>query len=374
MKNILYVSPFARLGGGELSLIAILNNLDKDNFKTQVICYEEGHFPDRLRESGFDCTVLKRRFKALDWFLVLRLIRYIKKRKVDIVHVNSLDIRAAIAARLSRTPLIGHLRVIFPFTRRDGLFVRLSNITIAVSLAAREEFCRKFKGLRNKFIVIPPVVDIRPNEITAVDIRKEFKLNEQAKLIGIVGRIDPFKGHDVFLRAAAIIKEKAPQARFLIIGGSLAADNEEIMHLKQLQKLVKELGLSGEVIFTGFRDDALNIMAGLDVLAATSKSIRKQGGLLMEGFGRMVVEAMALGVAVVASASGGLCEIVDDKVNGLLVPNDDYKRAADAILFVLNNEQKRREMRAAAKHKFERCYSAKKVSLISDMYLNLKTD
>lgn len=371
MKNILYVSPFARLGGGELSLIAILKNLDKDLFKAQVICYEPGHFPDKLRELGFACIILKRRFKLLDCFLILRLISYIKKRKIDLVHVNSLDLRAAMAAKLSRVPLIGHLRVIFPFTWRDSLFVRLSNLTIAVSEAVREAFCAGGRGLRNKFVVIPPLVDIKPSEIAAVDLRKEFRLNEQAALIGIVGRLDPFKGHDVFLRAGAIIKERLPQAKFFIIGGSLLPDKEEVEYLKQIKKLTSELGLNCDVIFTGFRDDVLNIIAGLDVLVAPSRRIIRRGGSVIEGFGRIVPEAMALGVPVVASASGGLKEIINDKVNGLLVSPNDYKQTAEAVIFILNNAPQSRQMAEAAKQKFENCYSAKNIGRLTNIYTTI---
>ena len=371
MKNILYVSPFARIGGGELSLIAILKNLDKDAFKARVICYEEGHFPERLRELGFDCAVLKRRFKALDCFLILRLISYIKKRKIDIVHVNSLDIRAAIAAKLSGASLIGHLRVIFAFTWRDSLFVRLSDITIAVSYAALDAFCGKFKDLRDKFIVIPPLIDILPGETAPADLRKEFKLNEQEKLIGIVGRLDPFKGHDVFLRCAAIVKNALPRAKFFIIGGSLYPDKDEAAYLKQIKKLACELGLSGDVIFTGFRDDALRVMAGLDVLVVPSRQIKRGFGTVNEGFGRIVLEAMSLGVPVVASASGGLKEIIDDKVNGLLVRPDDYAHTAEAVLFILNNARKSQEMVEQAKRKFESCYSVKNISLLLNLYHNI---
>ena len=371
MKNILYVSPFARIGGGELSLIAILKNLDKEVFKAQVICYEQGHFPDKLRELGFDCVVLKRRFKALDGFLILRLISYIKKRKIDIVHVNSLDIRAAIAAKLSGVPLIGHLRVIFAFTWRDSLFVRLSNITIAVSSAALEAFCGKFKDLRNKFIVLPPVIDMKPAEAAPADLRKEFNLNEQEKLIGIVGRLDPFKGHDVFLRSAEIVKNILPRVKFFIIGGSLLPDSDEAQYLEQIKELARELGLSGDVIFTGFRDDVLKVMAGLDVLVAPSRQIKRGSGVVNEGFGRIVLEAMSLGVPVVASASGGLREIIDDRVDGLLVPANDYIHTAEAVLFILNNARKRQEMVEAAKRKFESCYGVKNISLLLKLYRNV---
>lgn len=368
MKNILYVSPFARIGGGELSLIAILKNLDKQAYRARVICYEEGHFPDKLRKLGFECLVLRRGIKLWDWILILRLIGYIKKKSIDIVHVNSLDIRAAVAAKLSGVPLVGHLRVIFPFGWPDALFVRLSDITIVVSRAAQEAFCREFPDLKSKFMVIPPLIDIRAGETAPLNLRQEFNLADETKLIGIVGRLDPFKGHDVFLRAAAIIKNMLPRAKFFIIGGSLSPDNDEALYLKEINKLVGELGLSRDVIFTGFRDDILRVMAGLDVLVVPSRQIKRGHGVVNEGFGRIILEAMSLGVSVVASASGGLREIIDDKVNGLLVPSDDYTHTAEAALFILNNARKKQEMAEAARLKFERCYSVKNISLLFNLY------
>lgn len=368
MENILYVSPFARVGGGELSLITILKNLDRESFKAQVICYEEGHLPDKLKDLGFDCAVLKRRFKVLDCFLILRLMCYIKKKKIDLVHVNSLDIRAAIAAKLSGVPFLGHLRVIFPFTWRDSLCVRLSSLTIAVSESTREAFCGQYKDLRNKFIIIPPVIDSKSCTLAAVDLRKEFKLSKQADLIGMVARLDPFKGHDVFLRSAALIKNMMPQVKFLIIGGSLAPGNEEVNYLKQIKKLTSELGLNNEVIFTGFREDVLSVMSELSVLVAPSRKVERGGGVVTEGFGRIIPEAMSLGVPVVAAASGGLREIIDDKVNGLLVPPDDPAHTAEAVFFILNNVQKKQEMVEAAKQKFEKRYSVKNIDILFDLY------
>lgn len=371
MKNILYVSPFARVGGGELSLIAILKNLDNGAYKARVICYEDGHFPDKLRELGFECAVLRRGSKFWDWILILRLIGYIKKRKIDIVHVNSLDIRAAVAAKLSGAPLAGHLRVIFPFGWPDALFVRLSDITIAVSQAVREAFCREFPDLKSKFTVIPPLIDIKAEETAPVNLREEFNLAGEAKLIGIVGRLDPFKGHDVFLRAAAIIKKRFPKARFFIIGGSLSPDKEEREYFKQIEDLIRRLDLNAEVIFTGFRDDVLRVMAGLDVLVASSRRLSRGRGSVIEGFGRVVPEAMSLGVPVVASASGGLKEIIDPGVNGLLVEPNDYKQTAEAVIFILTNPQKSRQMCEAARERFERCYSAKNIHLITDIYCSI---
>ena len=112
-------------------------------------------------------------------------------------------------------------------------------------------------------------------------------------------------------------------------------------------------------------------MAGLDVLVAPSRQIKRGSGIVNEGFGRIVLEAMSLGVPVVASASGGLKEIIDDKVNGLLVRPDDYAHTAEAALFILNNARKSQEMVEQAKRKFESCYSVKNISLLLNLYHNI---
>ena len=184
MISILYVSPFSHIGGGEVSILTVINNLDKARFSSSLICYEDGLFVERVKGLGIKVAVFRRAGFFSEIFIVRNLVHYIKKNGIALVHVNSLDIRAGIAARLAGVPCIGHLRVAFPFTWRDHLFVRMSSATIAVSRFVVDEFCKEAQSCRTKFIVMPNMVDVPP-EVRPAPLRTEFAIPADAPMVGM---------------------------------------------------------------------------------------------------------------------------------------------------------------------------------------------
>ena len=148
----------------------------------------------------------------------------------------------------------------------------------------------------------------------------------RAPVIGLVGRISPWKGQDIFLRAAAQVVQHFPAARFQIIGAPLFGEEE---YEQEVRALCTELGLDGHVEWLGFRRDVPQLVAGLDLLVHASKT--------GEPFGQVVVEAMMAAKPVVATNGGGIPEIVLDGDTGLLVPMNDAPAMASAIERVLRD-------------------------------------
>lgn len=366
--NILYVSPFGHMGGGEMSVLTIINNLDRSRFRPFIISYEDGPFIKRARESGIDVTVIKRGGPFSEVSVISGIARFIKDKDINLVHVNSLDIRAGIAASLSGVPYLGHLRVIYPFTWRDRLFVRMSAATAAVSEAVVSIFCSGDKSIGDKFVVMPNMVDISSGTQPA-PIRSEFNIPADAKLIGMAGRIDPMKGHVLFIEAASIIRKSEPRSKFLVIGK--AGNSAEEAYLKGLKDSVKKAGLEDVFVFTGFRPDILKVMASLDVLVVPSRMLRTAGGIISEGFGRVAIEGMAAGVPVVSTKVGGLPEIIEDGVCGLLVEPDDPEAMARAVVRILNDPANRSSLVSAAKKRFGDMYSVRAIARIENTYERL---
>jgi len=367
MKQILYVSPFSHIGGGEISILTVIANLKRDKFRSILVCYEDGPFVERSRRSGIETIVFRRAGLISEFSIIWKLVHYIKEKKICLVHVNSLDIRAGIAAWLAGIPFIGHLRVIFPFTWRDRLFVRLSKVTIAVSEAAAGEFCKYSAVYRNKFIVIPNAADV-PQELSPAPLKSEFNIPGSAVLVGMAGRMDPFKGHMVFIDAAALIRKGAPQTWFCIIGSASPGKDDEVEYLRMLKKRIRDLGLIESFIFAGFRDDILRTIAALDIIVVPSCVIRKGAHIVTEGFGRVAIEAMAVGVSVVASDVGGLKEIIEDGISGLLVPAGDSAALAEAVIGLLRDRGRADAIRRAAKSRFEALYSTRSLDKLYDVY------
>jgi glycosyltransferase involved in cell wall biosynthesis len=184
----------------------------------------------------------------------------------------------------------------------------------------------------------------------------------------MVGRPDPFKGHAVFIDAALLIKKRVEGARFLIIGDASPKERGEKIYLESLRERIRDLGLADSIVFTGFRDDILSAIAALDVLVAPSVVIKTGIHNIAEGFGRVAIEAMAAGVPVVASYTGGLKEIIESGVSGILVPANDSAAIAEGVVSLLKDPHKADAMRAAAKKEFDALYSVKALDKLYELY------
>jgi glycosyltransferase involved in cell wall biosynthesis len=169
-------------------------------------------------------------------------------------------------------------------------------------------------------------------------------------LVGLVGRYDTWKGHQVFLRAAARIAAARPHVRFCMVGGAL---NEALLpHAARYRDgvldLRRRLGLEEVVHVVGHRDDVPEVLAALDVVACPSDH---------EPFGMIVLESLAARRALVASDSGGPTEIVEDGTSGLLFPTGDADALAERIVRVLDDPALRRRLGEAGRRRVEAAFT-----------------
>jgi glycosyltransferase involved in cell wall biosynthesis len=161
-------------------------------------------------------------------------------------------------------------------------------------------------------------------------------------LVGLVGRISPWKGQHVFIEAAGQVRKRFPNARFQIVGSAMFGETE---YERQVRDQVATLGLEECVEFTGFRSDVPELVAEFDVLVHASTT--------GEPFGQVIAEGMAAGKPVVATDGGAVPEIVQDGVTGLLVPMGQAAPMAEAILRLLENPEEARAMGAAGAQRIE---------------------
>jgi glycosyltransferase involved in cell wall biosynthesis len=197
-----------------------------------------------------------------------------------------------------------------------------------------ETYLRHGIGTRDQYAVIASGVELEPFRNAGVRrdaIREELGVRD-AVVIGAAGRLEPVKGFDVLLSAAEHVRREIPNACFLIVGqGSREAE---------LKRQAAPLG--GAVRFLGYREDIAHIMAGCDIIAVPSRN---------EGMGRVVVEAGAAGLPVVATAVGGLPHVVDHERTGILTPPRDARSLADALVRLARDPALRATMGEAARRK-----------------------
>jgi glycosyltransferase involved in cell wall biosynthesis len=212
-----------------------------------------------------------------------------------------------------------------------------------VSRAMETDFRRQLRVPESRGRTIHEGFDFDAVSASAADaaaVRNELGVGPADPLIVNVGRLAPWKGQDVFLRAFSRVLRERPTARAAIVGA--AGDNQGGRAFERdLKELAAELGIADRVTFTGFRDDVAAFMAAADVCVHSSSE--------PEPFGRVIVEAMGAGRPVVATAAGGVLDIVDDGRTGTLVPPGDHEAMGAAVAEYLSDPDAAARMGAAAR-------------------------
>jgi len=353
--RVLYVSPNSLLGGGEINQMLLAANVDADSFEVEVAVCDEGPYAHELRRRGLPVAIVPMhplRFRsrsAPSPRSVYRLLRHIRKVSADLVHSSSLpaDHHSAIAARLAGVPVIHDVQtIIYRAMPVDRWRAANSARIICISHAIRRAMARAGLPVDNTEIIYSGV-DPKTRECAdGPRIREEFGLTG-SDVIAIASRLSPEKGQENFLRAAALVEDRFPNARFLVAGGAIYAPHSYQAHLRQL---ATDLGLGGRVIFTGFRKDIADVIDAADVLVCAADE---------EALGRVVLEAMALAKPVIATKAGGPCETVEDGVTGLLVPPRDFESLARAMARLLSDTAAARRMGSMGRRRAACLYTLK---------------
>lgn len=255
------------------------------------------------------------------------LARFVRANEIDIVHAHAArDYHlAALAVRLaSRGRLVLTRHVLFPLKGINKHLLKSTSRVIAVSEAVAESLRRNSVIESAKITVVHNGIDTDRFAQSAVTHDGDASL-----MVGTVGHLAPIKGHDIFLRAAALISARRRGVDFVVIGEDKSQQKD---HRKYLENLVTELGLNGNVTMPGWRDDIPSMLSSLTIFVSAARS---------EPFGLSIVEAMAAGLPVVAAASEGALEIIEDGGNGKLVPLDDPESLAEAINNLLDDPHER---------------------------------
>ena len=404
-KRILYVDHTAKMSGGEIALLNMLEYLDMTRFEPLVLLISDGPLREKLESARIETcllpispsvletrkdalgprTLLRLRDIVLSGRYVFTLAKFMRERHIDLVHTNSLkaDILGGFAARLARIPLLWHIRDRIDVDYLPGpvvwLFRRLChwlpNYVVANSQATLDTL--QMKPQQRSSAVYSGVDLARPHIVVHDGVPHQPILRpiiysgpysagleqiqplSQRPVLGLVGRISSWKGQHIFLQAAALIKKRFPLVRIQIIGSAMF--NEEAYEA-EIRALTITLGLEESVEFLGFRVDVPELISGMTILVHAS--------ITAEPFGQVIVEGMVAGKPVVATDGGGAQEIVLSEETGLLVPMNDVASMAESILFLLDNPDIAQEMgrrgRLRALEHFSIEQTARKIESVYD--------
>jgi glycosyltransferase involved in cell wall biosynthesis len=358
--RVLFFDHTAELGGGEIALADLIRHLDRGRVEPIVLLGSKGPLEERI--GGFapvdvvpiDSAVVGARKDALGLVTafqlaaaraairyVFRLRRLLKEKHIEVIHTNSLKafVLGGIAGRLQGIKVIWHLRdrIADDYLPHRVVWVMrhlakiLPHFVIANSHATLETV--QLEG-KPPAMVIGSGVDLSKFSPSKVSVAILDEPNTaRSKMIGLVGRICPWKGQHIFIEAAALVHARWPNVRFQIIGAALFREHDYDLALR---RTVEERRLDQVLEFTGFQSDVARAISGLDILVHAST--------VGEPFGQVIVQGMACELPVIATNGGGVPEIVQDGVTGLLVPMGDAPAMADAICRLLEDPASARTM------------------------------
>jgi glycosyltransferase involved in cell wall biosynthesis len=307
-------------GGAQESYTGLLLRLDRSRYDVRALSLSKGAVVQRLRRLGMDVDVID---ETDDEAAIRELAAYLRRHEIDLIHAHMfraemIGIRAAMAAG---TPVV-LATVHSSRVRSPGDVAALGALTpqidrlIVPSRAIADKVRRE--GRRAPYTVIPNGVDLSRFALPAppCTLRDEYSIPCEEALIGVVARLEPEKGHQFLIEAFPGVLERAPKTWLAIVGeGSLWGN---------LRAQADALGppARDRIIFTGGRDDISALTADLDIAVLPS---------LREAQGISILEAMARRKPVVASAVGGIPEVLTDGVDGFLVPPRDSRALAEAL-------------------------------------------
>jgi glycosyltransferase involved in cell wall biosynthesis len=357
--QVLHVIKATGVAGAEKHLLTLLPGLQAQGIDARLLLLVEADkmlaaYAADMQAAGVPVERYVLRSRHVDPGLLLWLRRFLQQVQPALVHTHLLhaDLYALPVAHLAGIKTVSSrhnddpFRVRFPFKHVQQQLSRMSDRIIAIS-GAVGDFVRRQEGAADERVTVIPyglhftAPDAGARKVARTALRQELRLSGDALLVGMVGRLVEQKGMGYGVQAFASLAEQDPQAHLVIVGdGSLRS---------VLQAEVVGLGLETRTHFTGWRDDVPQMMQALDVFLMPS---------LWEGFGLVLLEAMAAGIPVVASAVSAIPEVVLQGETGLLVPARDVQGLTEALRQLLTDAPLRQHMGLMGQERAETQFSA----------------
>jgi L-malate glycosyltransferase len=341
-RRILQLNTEVSWRGGENQVLLLASGLPAA-YRSLVVAQPDSPLANASRAAGLETYEISMRgYSQLSAIHALRAI--IQKQHIACVHAHTSRAHSlgALACRGTGVPLVVTRRVAFPLNR--GWIARWKYCRAATRHVVVSDNVRRVMiagGVPPERIeVIHDGIDFTRFPPYDSSLRQELSLPADAVLVGCVAHLAESKGHRTLLTAWQRVEKRAATAWLVIVGtGELHAE---------LQAFATLLGLH-RVVFTGFRHDINNVLRGLDIFTLTSD---------LEGLGSSVMDAMYCGLPVVATRAGGIPELIDDQIDGLLVAVRDHDGLADALLRVIGDATLRHRLGTAASERAAARFSA----------------
>jgi len=379
--KILYLNPSSQVGGAERSLLDLLKHLDKKQYHPIVGFPSEGKLTWELESMGIERKIIGfhpeisrlsrengtryfHQFLSIPWYLlptIVKTARFVRSRNVDMIVTNGIKCHfiGSMVSSLTRSKLIWHVRDMIEagwlkwMLRSMGRFFPDKIITNSHAVGSI------FPGNDRKESVYNGIDLSHFNPgIDGNKVRSTFKIGKDSRLIGTIGHFAPLKGYEELMVAMAEVIREGFNIKLALVGDAIYSNSNE--YKQRLLSLIDSTGLRDRIIFTGYRENIPELLASFDIFVLPSRS---------EGFGRVNLEAMAMGRPIISTFVGGIPEVVLDGVTGILVTPGDSKALAHAIMRLLNDSQLGETMGNAGRRRVEEHFTLQAhVQRIQEIY------
>ncbi|MDY6850988.1 MAG: glycosyltransferase family 4 protein [Thermodesulfobacteriota bacterium] len=346
--NILHTEWSEGWGGQEIRILLDSRVLTDMGHRVTILARPHSEMARKAREIGI--RVIEKRIKhAYDLPALRRLVALFKKEGVDVVNTHSSvdSWVASAAAKLAGVPVLirtRHLSVPVA-THPFNIVYRWPDGIVTTAEMIRRRMI-EVNGLdKNRIVSIPTGVDLTrfDPKLDPGDLRSELGLDPGHRVVTMVAVLRSWKRHEIFLEAFALVSRDRPELRYLVAG--------EGPRRKNIEAKIRELGLEDKGVMTGYRTDIPRILAISDVCALTSES--------SEGVPQSVLQYQAMARPVIASAVGGVPEVIEDNRTGLLCPVNDPEAVARGMARLLDDNDLARSLGANARRRVEKSHSLK---------------
>ena len=350
--TVLQLIAPTHFGGAERVVLGLAESLNRDQFRVVVgafvnVHFRQNEFVERMEKAAIRHEVfwLKR---TIDMENVFRLVGFIKREGIHLIHSHGYrsDIIGLAAAKISGIPAVSTVHGWVPIDSRLRFYEKCDRVAL--------RFFDHVMPVTDQIVGTLAASGIDPARMTrmhnAISVngetsstRADFRVRSSESgniTIAVIGRLSPEKDVPTFLRAAGHVAEKLHGVRFLVVG-----DGPERTKLEQM---AKEMELGDKVRFTGFVEDMGSIYRSLDLLVISS---------LTEGIPLVVLEAMQQGIPVVSTRVGGIPEVIEDGVNGILVEPGDPHALSRAIVSLVLDDNKYVEISRNGRDRIARSFN-----------------
>jgi glycosyltransferase involved in cell wall biosynthesis len=383
--KILQVITELAIGGAQEHMIYLCDLLDKKKFYVTILsgtqAARESGCTEKVINQNISLTLVPQLSREInpirDLVALFKMMAYIRKERFDVVHTNSskAGILGRLAARWAGVPVIVHTAHGWAHHNymnkwRRKFFIMLERIAekstdkiVAVSELNVKKALNDKIGRQGKYCIIRSGIDIEKFTRYGIDVDKEkrkWKIDPSDKVVGSVTRLFDQKSPGDFIRMANEILKNNGRVSFLLVGdGPLR---------REIEAMISEHGISEKVVLTGFRNDIPELLSIMDVFVLTS---------LWEGLPRVLPQAMAMGIPIVATRVDGIPEVVKHGQNGFLVPPKDFRALAQRTIQLIENPSLAKRMGEAGKQMVypEFCVKemVKKTEKLYEYLFNLKS-